>query len=68
MKKRCIVLTLVSLAALLLLTCVLPDRISVNGGIGQKMEISVYFILLLAPIPALCYWSHAKKSRRGKDE
>ena len=54
MKKKCIVITIISFIILLLLTFILPDQISVNGGIGKDMEISVYFILLLSPIPAIC--------------
>ena len=47
MKKKCIIITLVSFIILFLLTFLLPEQISVNGGIGKKIEISVYFILLL---------------------
>lgn len=61
MKKKCIIITVISFIILLLLTFILPKQISVNGGIGKEMEISVYFILLLSPIPALCYWSHERK-------
>ena len=66
MKKKCIVITIISFIILLLLTFILPDQISVNGGIGKDMEISVYFILLLSPIPAICYWSHKKKKTGRK--
>lgn len=65
MKKKCIFITLVTFAILFLLTFLLPKEITVNAGIGEKAEISVYFILLLSPIPALCYWSHDRK-KRGK--
>lgn len=61
MKKKCIIITVISFIILLLLTFILPKQISVNGGIGKEMEISVYYILLLSPIPALCYWSHERK-------
>lgn len=64
MKKKCITITFVTFAILFLLTFVMPKEITVNGGIGKKADISVYSILLLSPIPALCYWSHDRKKRR----
>ena len=66
MKKKCIIITVISFIILLLLTFILPKQISVNGGIGKEMEISVYYILLLSPIPALCYWSHERKKSGRK--
>ena len=48
MKKKCIIITIISFVVLLLMTFILPEQISVNGGIGKDMEISVYFILLLS--------------------
>ena len=66
MKKKCIIITIISSVLLLLTTFILPEQISVNGGIGKDMEISVYFILLLSPIPALCYWSHERKNSGRK--
>lgn len=66
MKKKCIIITVISFIILLLSTFILPKQISVNGGIGKEMEISVYFILLLSPIPALCYWSHERKKSGRK--
>lgn len=68
MKKKCIVITLISFTVLFLLACVLPDKITVNAGLGKRMEVSVYFLLLLSPIPALCYWSHTRKREAKGDE
>ena len=66
MKKKCIIITLVSFIILFFLSFLLPEQISVNGGIGKKIEISVYFILLLSPAPALWYWSRERKKERRK--
>lgn len=66
MKKKCIILTVISFIFLLLLTFTLPEQIAVNGGVGEKMEISIYFILLLSPIPALCHWSNERKKVGNK--
>ena len=66
MKKKCIIITLVSFIILFLLTFLLPEQISVNGGIGKKIEISGYFILLPSPAPALWYWSRERKKERRK--
>ena len=42
MKKKCIIITLVSFIILFLLTFLLPEQISVNGGIGKKIEIRTF--------------------------
>ena len=68
MKKKCIVITLISFTVLFLLACALPDKITVNAGLGKRMEVSVYFLLLLSPIPALYYWSHTRKRGVKEDE
>ena len=68
MKKKCIVITLISFTVLFLLACALPDKSTVNAGLGKRMEVSVYFLLLLSPIPALCYWSHTRKRGVKEDE
>ena len=68
MKKKCIVITLISFTVLFLLACALPDKITVNAGLGKRMEVSVYFLLHLSPIPALCYWSHTRKRGVKEDE
>ena len=68
MKKKCIVITLISFTVLFLLAWALPDKITVNAGLGKRMEVSVYFLLLLSPIPALCYWSHTRKRGVKEDE
>ena len=66
MKKKCIIITAISFVTLFLLTFIFPEQIIVNGGIGEKMEISIYFILLLSPIPAFCYWSNERKKKGRK--
>lgn len=65
MKKKCIVITCLTFVFLLLVAFVLPPQIPINFGFnGKKTEISVYFILLLSPIPALCYWDRNRKKRK----
>lgn len=65
MKKKCIVITCLTFVFLLLVAFVLPPQIPINFGFnGKKAEISVYFILLLSPIPALCYWDRNRKNRK----
>lgn len=65
MIKKCIIITSVTFVVLLLLTSVLPNQIPINMGIGKKMDISVYFILLFTPLPAFCYWSNFRKKKKN---
>lgn len=67
MIKKCIIITSVTFVVLLLLTSVLPNQIPINMGIGKKMDISVYFILLFTPLPTFCYWSNLRKKKKMEE-
>ena len=63
MKKKCIIITVVSLVLLAALTFVLPPEIPLHFGItGSGPQVNKYFILLFTPVPALIYWGIVNKN------
>lgn len=65
MKKKCIVITVVSFILLSALTFVLPSEIPLHFGVsGSGSEVNKYFILLFAPVPALIYWATVRKYKK----
>lgn len=65
MKKKCIVITVVSFILLAALTFVLPSEIPLHFGVsGSGSEVNKYFILLFTPVPALIYWATVRKYKK----
>ena len=65
MKKKCIVITIVSFVLLAVLTFALPQEIPLHFGVsGSGPEANKYFILLFSPVPALLYWAAVNKYKR----
>ena len=65
MKKKCMIITGITFVLLFFVSFALPAKIPVNFGFGgEKAEISIYFILLLSPIPAIFYWDRKRKNRK----
>ena len=62
MKKKCIIITVVTFVVLVALTIILPQEIPLHFGVsGSGSVVNKYCILLFAPVPAILYWAIAKK-------
>lgn len=62
MKKKCIIITVVTFVVLAVLTFILPQEIPLHLGVsGSGSVVNKYFILLFTPVPAILYWAIAKK-------
>ena len=62
MKKKSIIITVVSFIFLIALTFVLPGEIPLHFGVsGSGPEVNKFCILLFTPVPAFIYWATVKK-------
>lgn len=65
MKKKCMIITVVSFIVLLALTFVLPQEIPLHfGATGLGTEANKYLILLFTPAPTLIYWACVNKYKK----
>ena len=60
MKKKCIIITVVTFVVLVALTFILPQEIPLHFG-GSGSVVNKYCILLFVPVPAILFWAIAKK-------
>ena len=62
MKKKCIIVTVLSFVLLIALTFILPQEVPLHFGVsGSGPKVNKYFILLFTPVPALIYWAVVRK-------
>lgn len=62
MKKKCIIITVVTFIVLVTMALILPQEIPLHFGVsGSGPVVDKYFILLFTPVPAILYWAIVKK-------
>ena len=60
-----LVLTLITLACVLVALYVLPSEIPLHFGAGGAGNVaSKYFLLIFVPVPAILYWAVSRKYKK----